>query len=487
MISKFQKVISWIILVCVAIYTSVVFIQMWQNYFDHYLAVDTVKNVALLVIAFLMVLMIGYFLTRISTEDVKLNAMVLITLLAIFAIMAIFWINSLPPEQVSDFHKFWFTAPKALDGKAIYAFDNDYFAKWSYQSGFLLYVMAIVKIFGWHIAAIQYLNVIYQVVILLLTYQLVVKIFDNIKMARLSVLLLMINLDWFALNSQADNQYLGSMLFLLTFYLILQDKYWTYILAGITLALGAIIRPIGPVIIAGIIVFIIFYMLLKQNKFHWSALGKLAIVIGLYLLIFNSASALVKSSGFNAYGLSNRDSEWKFVIGLSERNYGQYDQALVNQFDLHDSRAKMSKQEHQVIRENIDNIKKDNRWIKLFWQKNAILWAKESNSISFTSINVNHSANTVKWVTYLGYVGSIILIIFSFIGSLRLFKFNFNNGIFLLLLPLMAYVIVQLLIEVQGRYRIEFIPILSVIGSVGLYSICSWIKSKWSGRNDRSV
>lgn len=487
MISKFQRVISWIILICVAIYTSIVFIQMWQNYFDHYLANDAVKNIALLVIVLLFVLAIGYFLMRISTDDARLNAMILITLLVIFAVMAIFWINSLPPEQVSDFHKFWFTAPKALDGKAIYAFDNDYFAKWSYQSGFLVYVMAVVKIFGWHIEAIQYLNIVYQVLILLLTYKLVEKIFDNIKMARLSVLLLMINLDWFALNSQADNQYLGTMFFLLTFYLILLDKYWTYILAGITLALGAIVRPIGPVIIAGIIVFGIFYMILKQNKIHWSALGKILIVIGLYFVIFNGASALVKSTGLSAYGLSNRDSEWKFVIGLSDRNYGQYDQALVNQFDLHDSRAKMSKQEHQVIRDNIDNIKQNNRWINLLWQKNAILWAKESNSISFTGINVNHSANTVKWVTYLGYVGSIMLIIFSFIGSLRLFKFNFNNGIFLLLLPLMAYVIVQLLIEVQGRYRIEFIPILSIIGSVGLYSICSWIKSKWSGRDDRSV
>ncbi|WP_125708538.1 hypothetical protein [Companilactobacillus zhongbaensis] len=487
MINKFQKVISWIILICVAIYTSIVFIQMWQNYFGHYLQVDAFKNVVFLVIALLLTIGIGYFLMRISTDDARLNAMILITLLALFAVMAIFWINSLPPEQVSDFHKFWFTAPDALNGKSIYAYDNDYFAKWSYQSGFLVYVMAVIKIFGYHIAAIQYLNVIYQVVILLLTYKLVVKIFDNVKMARLSVFSLMINLDWFALNSQADNQYLGTMFFLLTFYLILLDKYWTYLLAGITLTLGAIVRPIGPVIIAGIVVFAIFYMLLKDNKFHWSALGKLAIVLGLYLVLFNGASALVKSSGLSEYGLSNRDSEWKFVIGLSHRNYGQYDQGLVNQFNLKDSRAKMSKQEHQVIKQNITDLNKNNQWADLLWQKNAIMWAKESNAISFTGINVNHSAYTIKWMTYAGYVASIILIIFSFIGSLRLFKFNFNNGIFLLLLPFMAYVIVQLLIEVQGRYRIEFIPILSILGGVGLFTICNWIKSKWSGRNDRSV
>lgn len=487
MINKFQKAISWIILICVALYTSIVFIQMWQNYFKVYLSADSVQNVLVLLIALILVIGVGYFLVRLRSDDARMNQMILITLLALFAVMAILWINFVPPEQVSDFHKFWFTAPDALKGKAIYQFDNDYFAKWSYQTGFLLYVMAVIKIFGYHIAAIQYLNIIYQVLILLVTYKLVVKIFDNVKAARLSVLLLMINLDWFALNSQADNQYLGSLLFLTTMYLILKDKYWAYAVAGLTLALGAFVRPIGPVIIAGIVVFAIFYMWLKNNKLNWDALLKVIIVLGIYLILFSSAGLLIKSSGFNQYGLSNRDSEWKFVIGLDYKTFGEYDQGLVNQFNLNDSRAKMSKQEHQVIKQNIDNIKQDNRWANLFWQKNAILWAKESNGISFTGINVNHSQKTVKWVNYLGYIGSIMIVIFAWIGSLRLFKFKFNNGIFLLLLPLMAYVIVQLLIEVQGRYRIEFIPILSVMGGVGLYTITNWIKSKWSGRNDSSV
>lgn len=487
MIDKFQKVISWIILICVAIYTSIVFIQMWQNYFQKYLVTEPVKNVLMLLVALVVAIGIGYLLIRLRTDNTNLNRLVLITMLALFAVIAIFWINFVPPEQVSDFHKFWFTAPDALKGKAIYAFDNDYFSKWAYQTGFLLYVMTIIKIFGYHIAAIQYLNVIYQVLILLVTYKLVVKIFDNIKIARLSVLLLMIDLDWFALNSQADNQYLGSLMFLLTFYLILQDKYWTYILAGLTLTLGAIIRPIGPVIIAGIVVFAILYMLLNNNKFNWVAIGKIAIVLGIYLMMFSGVSMLVKSSGLNGYGLSNRDSEWKFVIGLDYNSKGQYDQGLVNTFDLNADRAKMSKQEKQVISDNIKNIKQDHRWLDLFQEKNAILWAKESNGISFTGLTVNHSPKTVKNINYVGYLGSIMIVIFSWIGSLRLFKFKFNKGIYLLLLPLMAFVIVQLLIEVQGRYRIEFIPTLAVLGSVGLFTICDWIKSKWSGTNDRSV
>lgn len=481
MINKFQKVISWIILVCLAIFTSIVFIQMWSNYFSKYLTTEPLKNVLVLFIALIATLLVGYLLYKLRSDKPNLNRWILLLMLIIFAIIAIFWINFVPPEQVSDFHKFWFTAPDALKGKAIYTYDNDYFAKWAYQTGFLAYVMGVIKIFGYHVAAIQYLNVLYQVIILLLAYKIVEKIFNNVKMARLSLLLLMIDLDWFALNSQADNQYIGSMLFLLTFYLILQNKYWTYALAGLTLALGAIVRPIGPVIIAGIVVFAIFYLWMNNDRLNWDALVKVALTLVIYLIIFAGAGAMIKSSGLNEYGLSNRDSEWKLVIGLDYRSTGTYDAGLVNQFDLKASRATMKKQEMKVIKQNIDNVKQDNRLSDLLWNKNSILWAQRANTIDFTGIEVNHSQKTIKWVQYAGYIGSILIIIFSWIGSLVLFKKKDAKGIFLLVLPLMAFVIVQLFIEVQGRYRVEFVPVLAMLGSVGFYSIYDFF-TRWGKR-----
>ena len=72
-----------------------------------------------------------------------------------------------------------------------------------------------------------------------------------------------------------------------------------------------------------------------------------------------------------------------------------------------------------------------------------------------------------------------MLIIFSWFGSLKLLKGKLNNQIFLLLLPLMAYAVVQLLIEVQGRYRLEFLPIIAILGGLGLYSIFEWTRLKW--------
>jgi len=483
MLSKFQSIISKLILVCVAIFTTVVLVQMGKFLTLNYLKIEPVLTVLVLLCAIIFVIGVGYFLYKIRDDDHNLNRLILISLLMIFAIVAIIWLKLVPQTQVSDFQAFWKTAPKALSGQELFSYDNDYFSKWAYQTGFLVYVMTVVKIFGHHIIAIQLLNVVYQVLILYLVYLLSLQLFNKVKAARLAVFILMIDLDWFALNSQADNQYLGMMLFLLTFYLIMKNKYWSYALAGITLGIGSIVRPIGPVVIAGIVVYALLYLLIKNDKFDFSGIGKVLITLVIYQMIFSGAGLAIKSSGLNSYGLTNRDSEWKFVVGLDANSNGSYDQNMVDRFNLKDSRAKMSAKEHKVIRENISNLNATHGWFRLLWEKNSILWAGRSMAIDFTGFETQHSAKATNLVKLLGYMGTVALIIFSWLGSIKLFRMKLNKQVFLILLPLMAYAVVQLLIEVQGRYRLEFLPILAILGGIGLSWVCEWIKARWEKLN----
>lgn len=479
MLSKFQSVISKFIIICVAIFTSVVLIQMGNFYTVNYLKIEPVLAILVLLCAIIFVLGLGYFLYQIRDDDPNLNRLILVSLLLVFAVVALIWLKLVPQTQVSDFKAFWRTAPKALMGKEIFSYDNDYFAKWAYQTGFLVYVMTVVKIFGHHVIAIQLLNVIYQVLILYLVYLISMQLFKKVKLARLSVFILMIDLDWFALNSQADNQYLGMMLFLLTFYLIMKNKYWAYALAGVTLGVGSIIRPIGPVIIAGLVVYSLLYLLITENKFNLSGIGKILITLVIYEIIFSAAGLAIKNSGLNSYGLTNRDSEWKFVVGLDANSNGSYDQQMVDRFNLKDSRDKMSAQEYQVIHENITNLNKTHGWVKLLWNKNETMWAGRATTIDFTGFETRHSLRMSNFVKLLGYMGTVMLIIFSWIGSLKLLKGRPNKQVFLLLLPWMAYAVVQLLIEVQGRYRLEFLPVIAILSGLGLYSIFELIRLKW--------
>lgn len=382
-------------------------------------------------------------------------------------IIGIVWILNVPNNQISDFGNFWSRVPGFLVGDKLYQTDNDYFSKYAYQTGFMVYVLSIVKIFGYKIFVIQFLNVIYQTLILLFTYLLVVKIFNNIKMARLAVLLLMIDLDWFALNSQASNQYLGSLLYLITFYLLMQNKLRYYILAGITLAAGCLIRPIGPVIIAGIVVFTLCYILLKDTNYQKAL--KIILTLVIYFVLFSLAGWGIKSLGINNYGLSNNDPEWKFVTGLNYQSDGTYSADMDKLIDASRTRAQMSPVEKNKLNSEINYLNGHHAWFKLFINKTQVLWSTRTMATDFTSYGLNHSARTVNIINYLAYAGSIMLIIFSWIGSLTLFKTKFSNNLYLLLLPLMAFAVVQLIIEVQGRYRIEFLPIIAIMGSLGLY------------------
>ncbi|MFC6175446.1 ArnT family glycosyltransferase [Companilactobacillus huachuanensis] len=466
-IETFQTIINKTILACVAIFTTAAFLLMLVFYYHNFLF-QNVHNVVIGLVFIMLIILIGYGLTRIKTDDHTLNWLVVISMLLVFMIMALFWISKVPSIQLSDFGNFWDRLLDYKIGDPLYQTDNDYFSKYAYQSGYFVYAMIISKIFGYHIFAIQFLNVVYQALILLFTYLFVVKIFNNIKMARLSILILMIDLDWFALNSQASNQYLGSLFYLVTFYLIMQNKLKYYILAGITLTGGCLIRPIGPVVIAGIVVYALIYLLLKNKDYH--ATLKVLLTLIIYFVLFSLSSWGIKASGINAYGLTNNDPEWKFVTGLNYQSNGTYSPDMDKLINPDKTRKQMSKVEKAQLHKEIAYLNENHAWVPLFIHKTQGLWSSRTMATDAANIRMTHSIKTVDRINFLAYVGSIILITFSWLGSLALFKTKFNDNLYLLLLPLMAFAVVQLLIEVQGRYRIEFLPVIAVVGSLGLYN-----------------
>lgn len=444
---------------------------MFLFYYHNFLLQSPVRNFILIVVFLTLLLLVSYLLMRIRTDDSKINWIVISSIILLFMIVAVTWIRNVPNTQISDFGNFWDRVPGFFLGDKLYQTDNDYFSKYAYQTGFMVYILGIVKIFGYNIFAVQFFNVIFQALILLLTYLLVIKIFDNIKVARLAVLLLAIDIDWFALNSQASNQYLGSLLYLLTFYFLLQDKWSGYILGGISLAAGCLIRPIGPVIIAGIVVYTVLFILWKHHDYKTSL--KVLLSLAIYLVLFSLAGVGIKASGINDYGLSNHDPEWKFLTGLDYQSSGTYSEDLNKLIDPTKSRSQMQKVEQKKITSEVGYLNTNHAWLGLFIHKTQVLWSSRTQATDFSSFNLNHSQRTVQIIDFIAYLGSIAMIIFSWIGSLTLFKTKFSDKLYLLILPLMAFAVAQLIIEVQGRYRIEFLPVLAVIAGLGLYKTFS--------------
>ena len=140
---------------------------MLLYYYNNILFQSPLRNTILLLIFLAFVTLMGIVLTRIRTDSQKINWIVLGTMIGLFMIVATVWILNVPNNQISDFGNFWTRVPGFLVGDKLYETDNDYFSKYAYQTGFMIYVTSVVRIFGYKIFAIQFLNVIYQGLILL--------------------------------------------------------------------------------------------------------------------------------------------------------------------------------------------------------------------------------------------------------------------------------------------------------------------------------
>lgn len=416
-----------------------------------------------MVIAFFLIYLVWF----IPTHSRLLNNIFISGIVAIFIIITLKWLYIVPTEQISDFWIFWDKAPSALAGQPLMETPHDYFAKFAYQTGFLVYIMTIVKLFGSNILAMQLLNVLYQIIILLLTYSLSNKLFANVRISRIAVILLAINIDWFALNSQADNQYLASMLYLLTFYLISNNKLWSFGLAGLTLAIGWIIRPIGPVILIAIICYSLWFILKESPK---KIIGKNILLVTICFSTIFAAGFLVRASGLNPYGLANNDTEWKLISGLNYESNGTYSEELNKSLNGSESREINKATEKRVLAEQIHHLNEVNGWGRLFIHKLAILWARNAESIPFTGFGEGHSPKAYWTAALLGYLGSFLIVVFSWVGSFSLLKSKNDPMILLLVLTILGFTLAELIIEVQGRYRIELIPILSIIAGMGVES-----------------
>lgn len=460
-ISKFLKICFLIFAVLIGLGT-----------FNYYCEIKKQGNlmfsisIILLVSGFFALLSICYLLAKIP-DQYNYNLYVLVGLIIFFIAICLIWIFITPVQQVSDYNTFWQTAGNTLNGKHIYKMDNDYFARWPYQTGFLTYIMLVIKLFGANLRAIQLLNIVYQVIILLLVYCLTLKLFNKVVLSRWSVFLLSINLEWLVLNNRVTNQYISLVFFLLSLTLILSDKNFSWLGSGISLAIGNYLRPIGIVYFCGIVVFIVIYRLIAIPQSYRQNLFRLLSFLVTYLTLTIGFSCVIQQVGLNKYGLMNRDSIWKIVTGLNYRSGGTNRLYITKQFKKTDSRKMMQLEEKKFVRHNISELNHQHLWLNLFINKFNILWSYPSNSFDYTLFRKNYSSRIYQLLKLIGYSINTIEMILLFVGAFLSIQKKEDYDETLLLFVTIFYVIIQLIIEVQGRYRIEFTPILLVTSSLG--------------------
>lgn len=209
-----------------------------------------------------------------------------------------------------------------------------YFQMWPYQSGPVLYLAALLKLFGENLLWLKLINALWAALTSVAVYALARR-FASEGGARAAALLYTLYPGTWLLVPVLTNQHLSELLLLLALWLYTADAgSWKGRLglsagAGVALALGSAIRPVGTVALAAAGCLMVLEML-RERRGGWRAAGgaliRFVALAAVYAAVMGALSGLIRLTGVNEYGLSSSCPEWKFACGLNEETSGEYSQ-----------------------------------------------------------------------------------------------------------------------------------------------------------------
>ena len=377
------------------------------------------------------------------------------------------WIIFVDTYPASDFKIMYDAALELAKGNYESVFNTGYFNVWVYQLGFTAYLAIILKLFNNSLFIVKFINVIIISFITIIIYFSAKKLVSE-KIARIPAILYALYVGSIVNTSVLTNQHLATLLFYLAILLILSDvnRKFKWILVGLFIALGQIIRPEGPIIILALLLFFIFKNINDIKELIKSLLEFGGIVLTIFIITKVVSFGFI-NAGITQYKLSNRDPLWKFVCGLNHDTKGTYsaeDSDYLDQFG--GIGPEREKGELELIKERLYQPKK--LAITLAY-KYTIMWA-----LNDTSLQLSFTENIDKPMLYdislkLEKMQYITITVMFMLGIINIIKrkdgFN-NNHIYLIIF--LGYVLAHLLIEVQPRYRYFALPIFFIIAS---YSI----------------
>lgn len=345
-----------------------------------------------------------------------------------------------------------------------YSFNSWFhFHTWGYQTGFVIYQGFLLKLFGSEFL-LKVLNTIYSSLLVLFIYFMGRRISSE-KSARMVSFLYMVFPFPLFLNSILCNHHLSCLLMYLgIFFLIKKDKKFIhYVIAGVLVSLGNIIRPEGIIVVLSFLIYSLFCF--DKNKFFNSVVRICAFMIVYFSIGFGSSFLVVKS-GVNPSGLKNLDPLWKFVLGFNYNTCGYYEDS--------DSVYQVDKEtEINIIKERaLSDLGRTGRLmlckIDRFWLSSGLdmeSGAFSDKNFSFLGLSISFSvleSIAINVNTYL-----YLVVFFMFLIGLFVNRNRFNDGSLLFLIMTVITFFVFLFIEIQPRYAYFIHISLFIMASLG--------------------
>ncbi|MFD1953282.1 glycosyltransferase family 39 protein [Paenibacillus thailandensis] len=401
----------------------------------------------------------------------------LILILSLGFGLRIAWILWNPAPPASDFLFMYNAALHAAAGDFSFG-ESPYYTSFPYQFGFTMYEALIIGLFGnHHLFVLKLLNVLFSTGTALVVYLFASKAFNETS-GRIAMLFYLFYLPNITMCSVLTNQHISVFLFLLGCLLLLQrgDSAVRWLLAGLALGLGNLMRPIGVVYLAGMLFFFVpvSWRLWRTAFKRQTAINaaKLAGAIAVYVLVQLSASFLLVSSGIAGQPLSGGDKYWKFMVGLNAETNGSWnmeDSRYANRYAFGEERHRA---ELIKIKERLENKPE---LLALMGRKLTLLWGSPDSSPYWSLQGINRQdleSLLSKWEQPF----YVLMCAFGTVSMIMLWRSGRQSEAVFGLVVLLLYAAAHLLIEIQSRYRLDLIPVFILLQSCGAYHAYIWIR-----------
>ena len=390
-------------------------------------------------------------------------------------------------QPVQDFQTMYEAACQIAKGSREYL-QNEYFYNWAYQTGFVAYEAGVIRLFGENLLPLQLLNALWMAGTGCLVYGIAKRFLSETTAMTVSLLYALYPAPYF-LAAVLTNQHIATFFYYLGFWLLVRKKKLTFtegMLAGLSLSVGNVMRPLGVVIVLALLCWAVVRMCRWKGQGVLRAGGLLLAAAVVYFISSEFFSWLVRTSGLNPEGLSNNLPMWKFVLGFNLASGGAWNQGDYNAYYLL-PRGQAGPEMAEVVKERISSLGFAG-FLELFWKKSQTMWGSleylywgfghlDGNAGILGGITLSQCLNSLNYFDR----GVFVL---AFALAAWALAFYFRKGVqdgaslpVMLGFLLCGYYSVHLLIEVQARYRYFLMPVVFLLAGAGAEWLFSWWKS----------
>lgn len=457
-------------------------------------------KIILILITGLLYILIIYYLKKKNIQTIKYSqGLVILILIALIIKICNIVLVSRSIEQISDFSVYLRNA--VSESKSFT--HTVHFYHWAMISK--IYGL-LTPIFGkTQPGAIIFMSSI-SIINIMLVYFLAFLITNKSKFALISGLIYALWPTNILYVNIFSNEHLA-ILFLLvciSIFIIFHNHYqkreiiWNYlfmITLGMCLSILKFIKPIAPIAIIAIILFSIYNLLISENKL------KLKNNIIMYLLVailfFFITNMFIFKYLDNLVGQKvNRNPEMFYLyMGLSPNNphQGSYSNNVVDKYNKYYSKynGDFVKIRYQLANDLKTEISSSYYKLpRLFITKYSNTWNNDLAALHWVEESIKYPNQLLIEKEKLIDIGSVlsqvyyVIIILLYIFGIIYCFYNDRRNIYLLLINLIVFGFILLLLisETQGRYKIITYPFIAIMATHGLDFINK--KIEFGGKNE---